>query len=145
MSSFSPDSKSRAGRGDQSLIIKLSVFAAFLFVLDFRYFMLMLTLMLVFLSILMLTLYRRRGRHVFNFETPEHCEQEGENAQKGFKIQTSSKSALAFPSVSKSPHSIFTNSLHLKSQPISVSYPGFLFNIFLIQDFPFCIFHHFDR
>ena len=37
MSSFSPDSKSRAGRGDQSLIIKLSVFAAFLFVLDFWY------------------------------------------------------------------------------------------------------------
>ena len=107
--------------------------------------LMMLTLMMMFLSTLMLILYRRRGRHVFNFETPEHCEQEGENAQKGFNIQTSSKSTLAFPSVSKSPHSIFTNSLHLKSQPISVSYPGFLFSIFLIQDFPFCIFHHFDR
>ena len=37
MSSFSPDSKSRVGQGDQSLILKLSVFAGFLFVLDFWY------------------------------------------------------------------------------------------------------------
>ena len=97
------------------------MFAAFLFVLDFRYFMLMLTLllmltlMLVFLLMLMLILHRRRGRHVFNFETPEHCEQEGENAQKGFNIQTSSKSTLAFPTVLKSPHSFFTNSCPVQS------------------------------
>ena len=37
MSSFSPDSKSRVGRGDQNLIKNCLCLLAFWFVLDFRY------------------------------------------------------------------------------------------------------------